>query len=141
MKNFLFFLLFGFYLLQLNTGMDMSLYESSLPTISFNESTDTNDESTVAELLGTHISDGVNSFYGRNRLIDFQNMKIIDLKPHGEENKNYEIILQVTTCEPDNKAPYGLERITLVNEQGNIKITNFIHITTSQQNKKLNTNN
>jgi hypothetical protein len=141
MKNFLFFLLFLFYLIQLNTGMNIALYESSLPTISFNESADIHDESTIAELLATHISVGVNSFYGRNRLIDFENMKIIDLKPHGEDSKNYEITLQITTCEPSNKAPYGLERITLVNEQGNIKITNFIHISTSQQNKRLSTNN
>lgn len=85
------------------------------------------------EPLIPHISDGINSYYGRNRYIDFENAKVINFKPLSEDNKYYEVTLQVVTCEPDHKGPYGVDRITLIDEFGSIKITNFIHIATSQK--------
>jgi len=101
---------------------------------------DTGIENKTLYILSPYITYGVNSFYGKDRYIDFNGVKVIDFKTLAENNESYEVTLQIFTASLDLKAPYGIERITLLNELGTVKITNFIHVTTTQKNPIKNQN-
>lgn len=134
MKKFICFIL-GLFILGSNNISFKNFNAKTIATISQEDTTDTYELSTfnALEPLIPHITSGISSYYGRNRYIDFENAKVIDFKPLSDDNKYYEVTLQLVTCEPDHKGPYGVDRITLVHEFGNVKIINFIHIATSQK--------
>jgi len=129
-------LILGLFILGSNNINFKNFDTEAIATISQEEhATDTYELSTfnALEPLIPHIASGISSYYGRNRYIDFENAKVIDFKSLSDDNKYYEVTLQLVTCEPDHKGPYGVDRITLVHEFGNVKITNFIHVATSQK--------
>jgi hypothetical protein len=143
MKKLISLLLLGLFLLPINNTMVINTMDESLTTFNLgkgevNENPDNTGENkfNVVENIAPYINQGVNSYYGRNRFVDFENLKVIDFKSLSEQNRSYEVILQITSSEPDGTGPYGVERVTVLNEFGDVKITNFVHVSTSQKNKK-----
>ena len=134
LSNYLFFVLLVLTLLNIGVFTDRKIELTVVNIIKDDTAIDTKIENKTMYILSPYITYGVNSFYGKERNIDFNNAKVIDFKSLAENDESYEITLQVLTSTPDLKGPYGIERITLLNELGSIKITNFIHITTTQKN-------
>lgn len=143
MKKLITLLLLGLFILPINNIMVINSNNEALSTFNLgkgevNDNPDISHENkfNVVENIAPYINQGVNSYYGRDRFVDYENLKVIDFKSLSEQNRSYEVILQVTTSEPNGEGPYGVERVTLLNDYGDVKITNFIHITTSQKSKK-----
>lgn len=143
MKKILFCLCSFLFILSLLSLMTSNVNNIELPVANiFEDETykDTRIENKTLYILSPYISYGVNSFYGKERYIDFNGVKVIDFKSLAENNESYEVTLQIFTATPNLKGPYGIERITLLNELGTVKITNFIHVATTQKNPIKNKN-
>lgn len=143
MKKLVVLLVLGLFIFPISNISSINTKEDSLATSNFEKGEDHessedihNNNFNVVENIAPFINEAVNSYYGRNRFVDFENLKLIDFKSLHEKNYSYEVVLQVDSCEPDGKAPYGVERVTVRNDLGNVKISNYIHISTSQKSKK-----
>jgi len=137
MKKILTYLFFFLSISSLLNSSILAANRFELPVAKIIEdetSQDTKIENKTLYILSPYITYGVNSFYGKERYIDINNAKVIDFKTLAQNNESYEITLQILTSTPDFKAPYGVERITLLNELGTVRITNFVHVTTTQKN-------
>lgn len=143
MKKILFCLCSFLFILSLFSLITSKVNRTELPVANILEGDsykDTGIENKTLYILSPYITYGVNTFYGKERYIDFNDVKVIDFKTLAENNESYEITIQIFTATPDLRGPYGIERITLLNELGTIKITNFIHVTTTQKNPIKNKN-